>query len=158
MPTDMILIVLLRRFVLNLFRKKWLLWFSSPKLIILTEFCVFCSHPWHHPPLQLSNYPPICVRADGGGQLFQSKSNLDRPILMMPQNESLAKRLTRIYHEEGTIEALKQAELHTQGQPINHILRGLYFGLTKLKEVNRFLWPYTNNQNVQSLGDFSQTR
>lgn len=77
---------------------------------------------------------------------------------MMPQNESLAKRLTRIYHEEGTIEALKQAELHTQGQPINHILRGLYFGLTKLKEVNRFLWPYTNNQNVQSLGDFSQTR
>lgn len=94
----------------------------------------------------------------GAGQMYASKSNLDRPILMMPQNESLAKRLTRIYHEEGTIEALREAEQRTQGQPINHILRALCIGLTKLKQVNHFLWPYRNNQNLQSLGDFSQTR
>lgn len=94
----------------------------------------------------------------GASQPFPSKSNLDRPILMMPQNETLAKRLTRIYHEEGTIEVLREAERHTQGQPINHMFRGLYFGLTKLKQINHFLWPYTNNQNVQNLGDFSQTR
>lgn len=110
---------------------------------------------------QLASYPPIFIKQDGfmgAPQPFPSKSSLDRPILIMPQNESLPKRLTRIYYEDGAMEALKEAERETKGHPANHILRGLCYGLTKFKELNHFLWPYMNNQNVQNLGDFSQTR
>lgn len=94
----------------------------------------------------------------GATHAIHSKFMLERPILITPQNEPLAKRLARIFFEEGPIDALREAEQKTQGQKINYIFRGLCFALTKLKEINHLVWPYTDNQNIDVLSVYSQTR
>lgn len=94
----------------------------------------------------------------GTTHAIPSKFMLDRPILITPQNEPLAKRLARIFLEEGPIDALREAEQKTQGQKINYVFRGLCFALTKLKEFNHMIWPYSDNQNIDILNEYSQTR
>lgn len=87
-----------------------------------------------------------------------SKLYLDRQILIAPQNEPVAKRLARILFEDGPIAALREAEEKTHGQKINYLLRGLWFALTKAKQFNQLIWPYVDNQNMDILSEFSQTR
>lgn len=111
--------------------------------------------------IQLAAYPPIYIRREGligSTHAIPTKFHLDRPILMTPINEPLAKRLTRICFEEGPIDALREAEEKTHGQKINYLLRGLCFALTKVKQFNQLIWPYTDNQNVDILNEYSQTR
>lgn len=106
-------------------------------------------------------YPTIFIKQEGIiglSQTVSTKSNLDRPILMTPQNEPLAKRLARICFEEGPIEALSEAEAKTRGQNINHVFRGLNYFLAKVKQFNHLLWPYTDNHDLKNLSEFSQTR
>lgn len=112
---------------------------------------------------QLATYPEIYIRREGLiGSMhsipFGSKYNLDRAILITPQNESLAKRLARIFFEDGPVEALREAELQTQDQPINHLFRGLNYALDKFRQFNQVFWPYKNNQNFDNLSEFVQTR
>lgn len=83
---------------------------------------------------------------------------MDRQILITPRNEPLAKRLARICFEEGPIDALREAEEKTHGQKINYLFRGLSFILTKAKQFNQLIWPYTDNQNINILTEYSQTR
>lgn len=87
-----------------------------------------------------------------------SKFHLDRPILITPQNEPLPKRLARILFEEGPINALQEAEQKTHGQKINYLFKGLCYGLNKVKQFNHMIWPYTDNQNIDILSEYSQTR
>lgn len=77
---------------------------------------------------------------------------------MVPQNEPLAKRLARIYFEEGLAEALSEADQKTKGRGINYLFRGLCFGLEKFKQFNKLIWPYTDNQDLKNLIEYSQTR
>lgn len=111
--------------------------------------------------LQSAAYPPIYIKREGlmgATHAIPSKFMLDRPILITPQNEPLAKRLARILFEEGPIEALREAEQKTQDQKINYVFRGLSFALTKLKQFNHMIWPYADNQNINVLNEYSQTR
>ncbi|XP_031625036.1 aladin [Contarinia nasturtii] len=112
---------------------------------------------------KLATYPDIYIRREGligstHSIPFGSRYNLDRAILITPQNEPLPKRLARIFFEEGPTEALREAELQTQDQPINYLFRGLNFALCKLKHLNQIFWPYRNNENVNNLSEFVQTR
>lgn len=77
---------------------------------------------------------------------------------MVPQNEPLPKRLVRIYFENGLSDALSEAEQHTKGRNINYLFRGLCFGLTKFKQLNKLIWPYTDSQDLKNLIEYSQTR
>lgn len=111
--------------------------------------------------LQLASYPEIYIRREGligATHAIPSRFQLDRPILITPRNEPLAKRLARIFFEEGPIDALREAEQKTQGQKINYLLRGLLIGFTKVKQFNSLLWPYTDNQDLDILSEYSQTR
>lgn len=111
--------------------------------------------------MQLASYPEIYIRREGligSTHAIPSRFHPDRPILITPQNEPLAKRLARIFFEEGPIDALREAEQKTQGQKINYVLRGLLIALTKFKQFNRLIWPYTDNQNLDILSVYSQTR
>lgn len=115
--------------------------------------CLFCR--------KLSAYPPIHIKREGligSTHAIPSRFMLDRPILITPQNEPLAKRLARILFEDGPIDALREAEQKTQGQKINYVFRGLFFAMTKLKQFNHMIWPYADNQNVDILSEYSQTR
>lgn len=87
-----------------------------------------------------------------------SKLYLDRQILITPENEPMAKRLARIFFEDGPIAAIQEAEEKTHGQKINYLFRGLWFVLTKAKQFNQLIWPYIDNQNMDILNEFSQTR
>lgn len=89
-----------------------------------------------------------------------SKLYLDRQhdVLITPQNEPIAKRLARICFEEGPIAALQEAEEKTHGQKVNYLFRSLWFILTKAKQFNQLIWPYIDNQNLDILNEFSQTR
>lgn len=87
-----------------------------------------------------------------------SKLYLDRQILITPENEPMAKRLARIFFEDGPIAAIQEAEEKTHGQKINYLFRGLWLVLTKAKQFNQLIWPYIDNQNMDILNEFSQTR
>lgn len=110
--------------------------------------------------IQLASYPTIYIRREliGTSQAIPTRFNLDRPILMTPQNEPLPKRLARICFENGPVEALNEAEQKTKGHNINYIFRGLNFGLEKLKQINHFLWPYLDTEDLKNLSEYSQTR
>lgn len=81
-----------------------------------------------------------------------------RQVWTVSNNEPLAKRLTRIFYESGPIAALQEAEEKTHGQKINYLFRSLCFILTKAKQFNQLIWPYIDNQNIDILNEFSQTR
>lgn len=109
----------------------------------------------------MAAYPPIYIKREGligSSHAVPSKFQIDRPILIAPQNEPLAKRLARICFEEGPINALHEAEEKTHGQKINYLFRGLCFVMTKAKQFNQLIWPYANNQNMNILTEYSQTR
>lgn len=78
--------------------------------------------------------------------------------MITPQNEPLPKRLARILFEEGPISALHEAEQKTHGQKINYLFKGLCYSLNKVKQFNHMIWPYTDNQNMDILSEYSQTR
>lgn len=107
-------------------------------------------------------YPEIFIKEETifGALNYKSSSKwkLDQPILMTPQNEPLVKRLVRVCFEEGPIDALSEAEEKTRGQNINYIFRSLCYSLSKIKQFNHFLWPYTDNQDLKNLSKYSQTR
>lgn len=109
---------------------------------------------------QLASYPSIYIKRDGlvGFTHAPSKLHLDGQILIAPQNEPLLKRLARVCFEEGPIAALQEAEEKTHGHKINYLLRGLCFISTKAKQFNQLIWPYIDNQNLDILNQYSQTR
>lgn len=78
--------------------------------------------------------------------------------MITPQNEPFAKRLARIFFEEGPIDALREAEQKTQGQRINYLFRGLLVALKNAKQFNGLIWPYADIQNLDILSEYSQTR
>lgn len=109
----------------------------------------------------MASYPEIYIRREGligTTHAIPSKFHLDRKILITPQNEPLAKRLARIFLEEGPIDALREAEHKTQGQKINYLFRGLLIALNKAKQFNGLIWPYADNQDLDILSVYSQTR
>lgn len=110
---------------------------------------------------QLAAYPPIYLKREGligSTHTLPSKFQFDRPFIIAPQNEPLAKRLARICFEEGPLNALREAKEKTHGQKINYLFHGLSFVMTKAKQFNQLIWPYADNQNINILTEYSQTR
>lgn len=110
---------------------------------------------------QLESYPQIYIKREGlvSSAHAPSKHYFDRPILIAPANEPLAKQLARICFEDGPIAALQEAEEKTHGQKINYLFRGLCFISTKAKQLNRLIWPYDGTDNdIDILNEYSQTR
>lgn len=66
-----------------------------------------------------------------------SKLYLDRQILITPENEPMAKRLARIFFEDGPIAAIQEAEEKTHGQK-NQLF------------VSRFVVRFDQSQAIQS--------
>lgn len=81
----------------------------------------------------------------------------DRKILMAPVNESLIKRLTRIYFEEGLDEVLEEIETRTANSPKQQFaLKCAKYIVERSKQLNSFINP--RNEGTRLIEEFSQTR
>lgn len=88
-----------------------------------------------------------------------TKYGVDHKILMTPANETLPKRLTRIYFEEGINEVLKDADERTVQYPIvNTIVKCLRFLTDKARQMNTLIWPYLHDRELNLIANYSQTR
>ncbi|KAL9692245.1 hypothetical protein quinque_000230 [Culex quinquefasciatus] len=111
---------------------------------------------------ELSTYPEINI----GRELFHHHASMqvreDRRTLMVPVNETLVKRITRTFFEEGPVEALQEAASEDNGQ-YNAIVGSLARYLLVLigcgNRVKYFLKPHLKGQQgVDSIGKYTQTK
>lgn len=114
------------------------------------------------PRQELSTYPEINI----GRELFHHHASMqvreDRRTLMVPVNETLVKRITRTFFEEGPVEALQEAASEDNGQ-YNAIVGSLARYLLVLigcgNRVKYFLKPHLKGQQgVDSIGKYTQTK
>ncbi|XP_055586621.1 aladin-like isoform X2 [Uranotaenia lowii] len=105
----------------------------------------------------LLSYPEINI----GRELFHHAGihqREDRRTLMIPVNETLIKRLSRTFFEEGSVEALNVAA-NTSANPILSSLARYALVLVDFgNRVKYFLKPHLKEQGVDSVGKYTQTR
>ncbi|XP_055615358.1 aladin-like [Toxorhynchites rutilus septentrionalis] len=108
---------------------------------------------------QLS-YPEINI----GRELFHHAAGHvqdHRRTIMVPINETLIKRITRTFFEEGPVEALNEAA-NSNSQHYNVFLGSLARYMLVLVDVGNsikfFLKPHLKEQGVGSVGKYTQTR
>lgn len=106
----------------------------------------------------VANFPSIVIRREPGiGSHAVTSIANDRKILMTPQNEPLAKRLTRIYFEDGLNEALNEAQHGTKGWKVtNFIVKWTKFLFEKSQQLDTFLRPRYDESKL--IDEFSQAR
>ncbi|XP_058442819.1 aladin-like isoform X2 [Malaya genurostris] len=109
---------------------------------------------------KLLSYPEINI----GRELFHHAATHireDRRTIMMPVNETLLKRITRTFFEEGTVEALKEAANYasTQYNPlIGSIARYMLIVVSIGNHIKLFLKPHLKDQGIDSVAKYSQTK
>lgn len=107
---------------------------------------------------QVSAYPPIKIKRETGiGVPIAPTTSSDRRILITPTNESLFKRLTRIYCEEGLNEVIDDIESRITNSPIQQfILKYFKYAFEGSKHLNSLINP--RNESNRLIGEFAQTR
>lgn len=76
---------------------------------------------------------------------------------MTPTNETLFKRLSRIYFEEGLEELLAEIEARTLNSPRQQfILKCVKYFVDRSKQLNSFINP--RNEGTRLIEEFAQTR
>lgn len=135
--------------------------YGNPRSAVIVSFSVpfsgsdeFLTHE-----IQISAYPAIRIKRETGIGVPIAPTALasDRKILMAPANETLFKRLTRIYFEEGLDEVIEEIETRAADSPRRQfILKCVKFVLEKSKQVNSLMNP--RNQDSRLIEQFSQTR
>lgn len=116
----------------------------------LDEVSLFSSTP-------LLNYPEINISRE----LFQSSTHLldDNRSLMLPVQESLAKRISRKFFEEGFVEALNEANSNSEQNPVvRPILKYVLLIVELFTKAKLFISPHLREQGVASIEKYSQTR
>lgn len=109
---------------------------------------------------ELSSFPEINI----GRELFHHASVLvreDRRTLMVPVNETLVKRITRTFFEEGPVEALQEAANDNNGQYnaiIGSLARYVLVMIGCGNRIKYFLKPHLKEQGVDSIGKYTQTK
>lgn len=106
------------------------------------------------------SYPEINI----GRELFHHAAGHvrdNRRTIMVPVNETLIKRITRTFFEEGPVEALNEAA-NSNSQHYNVFLGSLARYMLVLVDVGNsikfFLKPHLKEQGVGSVGKYTQTR
>ncbi|XP_053688207.1 aladin isoform X1 [Sabethes cyaneus] len=108
----------------------------------------------------LLSYPEINI----GRELFHHASTHNREnrrTIMVPVNETLLKRVTRTFFEEGLVEALNEATSsgNDQYNPfIGSVARYLLVLVNVGNRVKFFLKPHLKEQGIDSIGKYTQTR
>lgn len=109
----------------------------------------------------MSSYPEIQISRD----LFHhASSNLfrdDRRTVLVPVNESMIKRITRLYFEDGLTEALNEAinPTNSSQQPIVSTIAKCALRILEMgQRVQLIFRPHYKDQSVESIGKFSQAR
>jgi len=81
---------------------------------------------------------------------------------MMPVYEPLLKKITRTFVEDGFVEALNvataKADNSGSSKIISSFAKYLLYVINTGRKVKIFFRPYLNEQGIQSIAKFSQTR
>ncbi|XP_058812233.1 aladin-like [Topomyia yanbarensis] len=108
----------------------------------------------------LLSYPEINI----GRELFHHAATHireDRRTIMVPVNETLLKRITRTFFEEGPVEALNEAAncVNEQYNPLIGSLARYMLVLVNIgNRIKFFLKPHLKEQGIDSVGKFTQTK
>lgn len=113
--------------------------------------------------MQLNSYPEISINRDAlhlhPGSYPGYGRDDNRPILMRPANESMVKRLTRTFFEDGFLQVLNEAHNAPDSNPIVRSIAGYMKRLfDATAQVNTFFCPYFRERNVASVSKFFETR
>ncbi|XP_065086100.1 aladin-like [Ochlerotatus camptorhynchus] len=109
---------------------------------------------------QLAGYPEINI----GRELFHHAAvhlRENHRTLMVPVNETLIKRITRTFFEEGAVEALNEAaniDSHQYNPIVGSLSRYLLTLIGVGNRVKFFFKPHLKEQGVHCVGKYTQTK